>query len=97
VIDLLNKEFIPLELNLSDKGWPETMPALWGWKLYHSVNPISKFGFTACAALTPDGKRELGNAGSAGAENWKTSAHYHGDAFVEFLEKSLAKYKTIKK
>jgi hypothetical protein len=69
------------------------MPALWPWKLYHKLNPISKFGFTSCVALTPDGKTALGNAGNPGAENWKNSAHYHGEKFVEFLKESLAAYK----
>ena len=91
---MLNKDFIPLELNLTKaKQFPDSMPALWPWKLYHSVNPISKIGFTACITLTPDGKKEIDNAGDASSKNWKTAAYYHGEKFVEYLERSLRKFK----
>lgn len=91
---MLNKDFIPLEVNLTQqKEFPKCLPALWPWKLYHSVNPISKLGFTACITLTPDGKSEIDNAGDASANKWKTAAYYHGDKFVEYLERSLKKFK----
>ena len=80
-------------MNLTKSAkWPESMPALWPWKLYHSVNPISKLGFTVCVTLSPDGKTAIENAGDASSNKWKTAAYYHGDKFVEFLQRSLEKF-----
>lgn len=93
VISLLNKEFIPFELNLTDQKFPESMPALAGWNLVYSVSPFSVFGFTSCVIITPDGKTHLGNAGDPSASNWQTCPQYHGDKFVAVLEQALKKYK----
>lgn len=93
MIEKLNTEFIPLEVNISDDGWPDNIPCLWLWKLYHKANPISKFGFTAMMIVTPDGKTMLEAAQSAGAENWANCEQYHGEKLVELLDKSMKKFK----
>jgi len=90
VIEKLNSEFIPLEINLSDQPWPsKEFPCLWPWKMYHEGNPLSKFGFTAIILLSPDGKRVLGSAQSAAIPNWKNSEHYHADKLLVLLDAAV--------
>ncbi|HYG77224.1 MAG TPA: hypothetical protein VEK08_19625 [Planctomycetota bacterium] len=84
-------------MNITDDGWPDNLTALWPWKLYHTSNPISKYGFTAIVLLTPDGKKVLAGAESAGMENWKSSEHYHGEKFAALLDKGLEKFKAVKR
>lgn len=93
MIEKLNRDFIPLELNISDKGFPENLKGLGRWKRIYSLNPISKYGFTACVVVSPDGKDQIADAGSASAELWRTSAHYHGATFLKMLDESLKKFK----
>jgi len=93
VIEMLNKDFIPFELNLTDQKFPETMPALLGWNLAYSLSPFKDMGFTGCVVLTPDGKKDLGNAGDPSITNWQSCPQYYGDKFVTVLEKALKKYK----
>jgi len=97
IIDKLNRDFIPLEVNLTNQKWPDELPALWGWKLAFEIGKgIYKKGFTSCIMVTPDGKTHLADAGNPGAENWRTSAHYHNDKFEAFLNEGLKKYKEQK-
>lgn len=87
IIDKLNRDFIPLEINLAEQEWPKDLPALWPWKLVFDIGKgIYTQGFTSCIMVTPDGKEQLSDAGNSGAGNWKTSAHYHNDKFIEFLD-----------
>lgn len=95
VIETLNRDFIPFELNLTDQKFPESMPALLGWNLAYNLSPFKDLGFTSCVAITPDGKKELGNAGDPSMTNWKSCAQYYGDRFEDFLEKALKKYKAL--
>lgn len=95
VIETLNRDFIPFELNLTDQKFPETMPALLGWNIAYSLSPFKDLGFTSCVVITPDGKKELGNAGDPSMSNWKTCAQYYGERFEDFLEKALKKYKAL--
>jgi hypothetical protein len=88
----LNREFIPLELNLTDTSFPKSLPGLGHWKFIYGLLPRAEFGFTACVALTPDGKEMLADAGSSAIPEWKTSAHYHAEKFLEFLDKALEEW-----
>ena len=97
VIERLNRDFIPLEINLTDQGWPKEIPALWGWKLVFGTWDHFKKGYTGMMITTPDGKTELGSAGDPSISAWKTSAHYHEDKFHQVLDKSLAAFKARKK
>ncbi len=92
MIDTLNREFIPLELNLTDSLFPKSLPGLGRWQFIYGLLPRAELGFTACVALTPDGKEMLADAGSAAIPEWKTSAHYHAEKFLEFLDKALEEW-----
>jgi hypothetical protein len=50
VIKKVNAEFIPVEINLTDEGFPSSIPALQLWQKAFEVKPSHKLGFALTRA-----------------------------------------------
>jgi hypothetical protein len=93
VINQINQNFIAVDNNISDLGWPANTPALMPWQRWLSTHPNNaKNGFTTSVVVTPDGSMPLGTSGSGYVAEWHTSICYDPDKYLGFLEGAQQKY-----
>ena len=96
VIAELYKSFVPVEINITTKGWPDEAQGLWPWKLAYTMVPHFKNGFVFIIALDPTGKRVVHEAGNPGIENVTNAASYNPDKFLVFLDETKEKFAKLK-
>ena len=97
VINEINKDFIAVDNNISDQGWPANTPALMPWQNWLSNHPKNaQNGFTTSVVLSPDGMMALGTSGSGYVSEWHTSTCYDPRKYEGFLEGALEKYQQYK-
>ncbi len=82
---------MPLELNLTDSGFPADLPGLANWKRAFESNARHKFGFATAVVLDPKGLEPLGTSGSGYLAEWASATNYHADKFFDFLNASYAR------
>jgi hypothetical protein len=93
VINQVNKDFIAVDNNISDQGWPADTPALAPWQRWLSNHPGNATnGFTTSVVISPDGQTPLGTSGSGYISEWHTSICYNPDKYLGFLDGGLQKY-----
>jgi hypothetical protein len=91
----VNDRFIPIELNITDQGFPENVPGLNPWHRAFDKLKFAKSAFATSTVLTPDGSSAIGTSGSGFAWEWRTAANYHPDRYLVFLNQSLDRYSRI--
>lgn len=96
MIELINKEFVSVEINVTETGFPEDIPALKPWKNAFEKDPSYKVGFATSVVIGPGGAGAFGTSGCGHMDEWKESINYHADKFKGDLESSLARYKKAK-
>jgi hypothetical protein len=93
VINEINANFIAVDNNISDQGWPANTPALMPWQRWLGLHPgNSTNGFTTSVVMSPDGTMALGTSGSGHVSEWHTSICYDPDKYLGFLQGALGKY-----
>jgi hypothetical protein len=93
VIDEINKNFIAVDNNISDQGWPANTPALQPWMNWLSNHPGNAHnGFTTSVVITPNGKMALGTSGSGYIAEWHSSICYDPDKYLGFLQGAEQKF-----
>ena len=93
VINEINNNFIAVDNNISDQGWPADAPALVPWQNWLNNHPKNaQNGFTTSVVLSPDGRMSLGTSGSGYIAEWHTSTCYDPRKYQGFLEGALEKY-----
>ena len=86
---------MPIELNITDQGFPKNIEGLkWWQKAYHSAR-FFQTAFATSVVLTPDGAMPLGSSGSGFPWQWRTSANYHPERYLGFLNGALNKFNQI--
>ena len=95
VIAYINQNYIPIEVNITDSGFPDDVPALRVWQRAFKGFWQSKFAFATSVAITPDGSLPLGSSGSGFKREWQTAINYHPDLYLGFLKDSLSRYNQI--
>ena len=91
VIDLLNREFNAVELNLTDQGFPPWLEALAPFKAAYDAIPQSKRAFNTPAVVDPEGVVLLGH-GDTGAIVQKAkqdSVNFDTARYLQMLETSV--------
>ena len=94
VIAELNSAFVPVEVNITQGGFPKSAPGLWKEMLIYAALPNLKNGFVSCVALDPTGKTALHDAGDSSIQNVKTAANYNPGKYLEFLAESLRRFQS---
>jgi hypothetical protein len=89
VIKKVNAEFIPVEINLTDEGFPASIPALQLWQKAFEEKPSHKMGFATTVIVEPKGKYPLGTSGSGYLGEYATAINYHTDKYLKFLAEFL--------
>jgi hypothetical protein len=93
VINEINNNFIAVDNNISDQGWPANTPALTPWENWLNTHPKnSQNGFTTSVVISPDGRMALGTSGSGYVSEWHTSICYDPDKYLGFLNGAEEKY-----
>jgi hypothetical protein len=93
VINKLNHEFIAVDNNISDQGWPANTPALDQWHNWLDNHPsYAHNGFTTSVVISPDGRMALGTSGSGHVAEWHTSICYDPAKYFGFLEGAEQKF-----
>jgi hypothetical protein len=93
VINEINTNFIAVDSNISDQGWPANTPALAPWERWLGNHPgNSRNGFTTSVVMSPDGAMALGTSGSGYISEWHSSICYDPDKYLGFLNGALSKY-----
>ncbi|KAF0241846.1 MAG: hypothetical protein FD180_4237 [Planctomycetota bacterium] len=90
VIARLNAEYVPVTVNITDAGWPDDSPALAPWTWGYDAWPFSKLGFVNALVCDPSGRLPYAWAGSGMKAEFETSANYHPDIFLKFLDRADA-------
>lgn len=92
VIAELNAAFVPVEVNITLGGFPESAPGLWPWKLVYAALPNFKNGFVSTVVLDTSGKTAIHDAGDSSIFKVETAANYNPDKFLEFLAESRKRF-----
>ncbi len=95
VIERINRDFVPLEFNVT-RGFPEQFPGLKLWEKAYERKFKSLLGFTTTVILSPDGQRPLGTAGMGYKWQFDSSASYRPDKYLLFLDQSLARFQSAR-
>lgn len=97
-IEEINRNFIAVDNNISDQGWPANTPALAPWHRWLDMHPDnSRNGFTTSVVVSPDGQFALGTSGSGHISEWHTSICYDPQKYYGFLQQSLEKFDRFQK
>jgi hypothetical protein len=96
VIEKVNKEFVAVEINITDQGFPKDVEGLKPWENAFNKDPRYEVAFTTSVVIGPGGKSAFGTAGCGHKEDWKDSASYHPEKYIRFLEASLDRYSRAK-
>ena len=96
VAEVLSKNFVLHELNVTEDGFPKDVPALKPWESAYKKQWLYKMAFATTAVISPDGKKFFGSSGSGFAEEAEVSPNYNPDLFIECLNSSLARYQRWK-
>lgn len=92
VIELLNKEFLTIELNVTDVEWPPWMEGVAPWAQVFRAMPRARFAFANIAVVDWTGKVLLasGDDGLLPVDASKYfSMNYDPPRFLKMLEKAL--------
>src|SRR5438132_70378 len=89
VIKKINDKFVPLEINITDDGFPAAIPALKLWEKAYKGNPSFKVGFATTVIVEPKGAYPLGTSGSGYLGEYDRAVNYHTDKYQRFLDESL--------
>src|SRR5271154_6950797 len=93
VIEKLNKDFIAVDNNVTDMGFPANTPALQPWQNWFNKHPRNaQNGFTTSVVITPDGKIPLGTSGSGYIDEFATSICYDPAKYYDFLQGSQGRF-----
>jgi hypothetical protein len=93
VIELLNRDFNAIELNVTDLGFPAWITALAPWKAIYDSSPEARAAFTNMAVVDADGVFLLGSGdtGKIGRTAAEFSMNYQPDKYLKMLETTLAR------
>jgi hypothetical protein len=95
VIDLVNNSFVPVELNITDQGFPKSITGLRAWQKAYATNDFYKTAFATSLVLTSDGSMPLASSGAGFVWQWRTSANYHPDGYLAFLRQGLKRFQQL--
>ena len=91
VIDLLNREFVVTELNVTEKGFPASLPALAWWKKVFLREPVRE-GFANQVVVDPSGHYPLASGDDGLVTRWSTSINYNPELFRAMLRLALDRW-----
>lgn len=91
VIDYINANFIPVELNLSRTGFPKQLPGLKLWERAYKKDWRYRQAFATSVVLSPDGRCPLGTSGSGHRNEFASAANYHPEMYLSFLTASKSR------
>ena len=95
VIDELNKNFVAVNLNITEQGFPG-LPGLYGWQRAYQLRMARhQEGFTTSVVLTPDGKMSLGTSGTGFISERYTSTCYVPEKYLDFLKVAARRYRQL--
>ncbi|HYF49329.1 MAG TPA: hypothetical protein VEJ63_07985 [Planctomycetota bacterium] len=92
VAEVIKKDFVLYELNVTEEGFPEDVPALKPWETAYKKQWLYKMAFATSAVISPDGQKFFGSSGSGFAEEAEISPNYNPDLFIECLGESRKRY-----
>lgn len=93
MIEKIGRDFVAVEVNLSDRGFPREIPALKPWEAAYEKNWRHKFGFATSVAVTPDGNGALGTSGCGHTWELDTSINYDPAKYLALLDGCLDRFK----
>jgi len=96
IVKKINKQFIAVEINITDKGFPKDVRALKLWEAAYKKNWKSKFGFATSVVINPTGKYAVGTSGCGHTWEWDTSINYDAKKYNTYLNESLDRFARAK-
>jgi hypothetical protein len=92
IIARINKEFVTIEINITDDGFPKELPGLGMWQKAYENDKKLKFGFATTVALSPDGRFPLGTSGCVHLPHWQNTIGYEPSRFLPYLDECLDRH-----
>lgn len=93
VIAKVNQDFVAIEVNLTDTGFPKDVPALAPWEKAFESDWKFEYGFATSVVIGPGAKGAFGTSGCGHTQEWDTSISYHADKYAKFLDESLDRFR----
>ena len=95
MVEKLNRDFVAVEVNITDHGFPEEVEALKPWKKAYETNWRHQFGFATSVVIGPWGKGALGTSGCGHTWEWDTSINYDPAKYDTFLDQCLDRFRRV--
>lgn len=88
IIDLLQREFNSLELNVTDMGFPDWLAGIAPWKEVYAIDPGARQAFANVAVVDSEGTYLLasGDNGKLGKTSDVFSMNYDPPRYLKMLE-----------
>jgi hypothetical protein len=96
VIEKIGKDFVAVEVNLSDRGFPREIPALKPWEAAYEKSWRHKFGFATTVLVNPEGTGALGTSGCGHTWEIDTSINYDPAKYLALLGGCLDRLKRVR-
>lgn len=96
VIETVGRDFVAVEINITESGFPQEAPALKLWEKAFAKDRRYRFGFATSVVIGPGGSMPFGTSGCGHSGEWEISANYHPDRYLKFLEESFGRYQKAK-
>lgn len=87
----LNREFVALQLNLTETGFPDQLPGLEPWRKAYEKDWKHQVAFATSVVLFPNGKGVLGTSGCGHRWDLDSSINYDPSKYHNFLGECAAR------
>jgi len=98
VIETINENFIPVEINVTRDGFPiQHIPALQHYQKAYQTNWRFEFGFANCSVVDVTGQIPLGIARPRGQnlQKWNLDDLFQASVYMEFILTSLERHRRL--
>lgn len=99
IINLINEKFVAVNLNLSDRNFPQELKCLAPWQKALSQirekSPPRERGFSTTVILTGDGKQVISTSGAGYHTRFQEALNYKPEDYLTFLKQALKRARDL--
>ncbi len=92
VIDLVNRDFVATELNVTDQGFPADLAGLAFWKRVYRSDLAAQTGFGNQVVVDASGQYALASGDDGQLDRWAHSINYNPQLYAEMLGQALDRW-----
>ena len=85
MIERINKDFVALEVNITNSGFPKELPALKPWEKAFNADWHLASAYAVCVVCSPDGQLALGTSGKGCLAESGWDIKFRPSVYLKFL------------